>query len=95
MAEKQVVLAAFLLYYVPKGCRGRMLPFHYPRYCPHVSFTAVLSMSVLQHCLSRQRARVANASPKVFDAFRVSTGTTDEGQTSAIFTDAIHNKRVQ
>jgi hypothetical protein len=34
------------------GLSRGVLPFHYHRHCTHVSFTAVLSMDVLQHCLS-------------------------------------------
>lgn len=60
---------------------GRALPLHYHRHCPHMSFTAVLGMNVLQHCLGGQRSRVSHASVKVLDALDVSAGATDEGWT--------------
>ena len=56
-----------------------------------MSFTAVLSMDVLQHRLSRQRSWVSNASFKVLDALRMSEGTTDEGRTPIVSTDAVHS----
>jgi hypothetical protein len=46
-----------------------------------MSFTAVLGMNVLQHCLGGQRSRVSHASVKVLDALDVSAGATDEGWT--------------
>ena len=55
----------------------------------------MLSMDVLQHCSSRQRAWVSNASVKVFDSLSACAGTTDENRASVISTDAIHNRRVQ
>jgi hypothetical protein len=73
-----------------RGSSGCVLSFHYHCHCTDVSFTAVLGMNVFQHCLSRQRARVSNASFKVLDALRMSAGTTHEGRTSIVSTDAVH-----
>jgi hypothetical protein len=56
----------------------RVMPLHYHRHCTHMSFTAVLSMDVIQHCLSRQRSWVSNISVKVLYALRVSAGKTDK-----------------
>ena len=72
-----------------------MLPFHYHSHRTHVSFTTVLGMNVFQHCLSRQRAWVSNALSKVLDALCVGAGTTDEGRTSVVDTDTVHNQRVR
>jgi hypothetical protein len=66
-----------------------VLPFHFHRLCTHVSFTAVLSMNVFQHCLSGERSLVSNASFKVLDAHCMSAGTTHEGRTSIVSTDAV------
>jgi hypothetical protein len=68
-----------------------VLPFHYHCHCTHVSFTAVLSMDVLQHCLSGQRSWVSNGSFKVLDALCMSAGTTHEGCTPIVSTDAVHS----
>ena len=69
-----------------------MLTFHDHRHCPYVSFTAVLGMDVLQHCLSGQRAGVANAFLEVLDALCVIAGETGEGRTLLVFPDAVpHN----
>src|SRR5450432_669670 len=70
---------------------GRMLPFHHHRHWPHVSFTAVIGMNVLQHCLSGQRSWVFNAPVKSLDALCVSAGTTDEPRTPTVFPDAVHS----
>jgi hypothetical protein len=72
-----------------------MLTFHHLRHRTQVSFTAVLGMDVLQHCLSRQRAWVSNAFVKVFDSLCVCAGTAEESRASVISTDAVHNRRVQ
>lgn len=72
------------------GLSRRVLPFHYHRHCPHMNFTTVLSMDVLQHRVSGQRSWVSNASLKVLDEFCVSAGTTDEACTPTISTDAVH-----
>jgi hypothetical protein len=68
-----------------------MLPLHHHRHCPHVSFTPVIGMNVLQHCLSGQRSRVSNASVKVADARCVRACATDERRTPTAFTDAVHS----
>ena len=57
----------------------------------HVSFTAVLGMDVLQHGMSRLRSLVPNASVKVLDALCMSAGTTHEGRTPIVSTDAVHS----
>jgi hypothetical protein len=49
----------------------RVLPFHYHRHCTHVSFTAVLGVDVLQHCVSSKRSSVSNVSVEVLDTHRV------------------------
>jgi hypothetical protein len=72
-----------------------MLPFHYHSHRTHVSFTAVLGMNVFQHCLSRQRARVSNASVKFVHSLGVRACTTDESCTRMVFSDAVHNRRLQ
>jgi hypothetical protein len=68
-----------------------VLPVHYHCHRTHVSFTAVLSMDVLQHCLSGERSWVSNASFKVLDALCMSAGTTHKGRTPIVSTDAIHS----
>jgi len=68
-----------------------VLPSHCYRHCTHVSFTAVLGMDVLQHCLSGQRSRVSNASFKVLDALCVSAGATHERRTPIVSADAVHS----
>jgi hypothetical protein len=68
-----------------------MLPFHYHSHRTHVGFTAVLGMNVFQHCLSRQRAWISNALSKVLDALCMSAGTTHEGRTPHVSTDAVHS----
>jgi hypothetical protein len=60
-----------------------------------VSFTAVLGVDVLEHGLGGQRSWVSNTSIKVLDALCVGAGTTDEGRTSVVDTDTVHNQRVR
>ena len=59
------------------GLPGRVLPLHHHRHCTHVSFTAVLDIDVLQHCVSSQRSLVSDVSVKVLDALCVRAGKTD------------------
>ena len=77
------------------GLSGRMLPFHYHRYCTHVSFAAVLGINVFQHGLSRQSSWISKHSMKALDPLCVCAGTTDENRTSVMSSDAVHNRRVQ
>ena len=66
-----------LLFYKVRGLSGRVLPLHHHRHCTHVSFTAVLDIDVLQHCVSSQRSLVSDVSVKVLDALCVRAGKTD------------------
>jgi hypothetical protein len=68
-----------------------VLSFHDHRHCPYVSFTAVLGVNVLQHCVSGQGSWVSNSSVKVLGALSVSAGKTDEGRTPIVFSDAVHH----
>ena len=70
-----------------------MLPFHYRRRRTHVSFTAVIGMNVLQHCLSRQRAWISKPSVKIADALGVSACTTDERRTLIVCSDDIYSHK--
>ena len=67
------------------------MPLQYSRHCTHMNFTAVLGMDVLQHCLSGERSCISSASLKVVDALCVSAGTTHEGRTPFVSTDAVHS----
>ena len=79
-----------------EGLSGCVLPLHDHRHRTYVTFIAVLSMDVLQHCVSGQRSGVSNVSVKVLNALCVSASKTDEGRTLMVSTDAIHNsQRVQ
>jgi hypothetical protein len=69
---------------------GRVLPLHHHRHRTHVGITAVLGMDVLQHCMSRQRSRVPNASGKVLDAICVRAGKTDQRHAVTVFLNAVH-----
>jgi hypothetical protein len=66
-----------------------MLPFHDHRHCPAASFTAVLGVDVLQHCVSGQCSWVSNVSAGVLDALCVSAGETGEGRTLLVSPDAV------
>jgi hypothetical protein len=90
MARRQVRLWTVLPPLRAKGMLGRVLPFHYHRHCTHVSFTAVLGVDVLQHCVSSKRSSVSNVSVEVLGAHLVKTGATDEGQTVLLSNDAVH-----
>jgi len=81
----------FLLQKCGKGLSGCALPLHRHRHCTHVSFTAVLGLDVLPHCVSGQRPLVSNVPVRVLDALRVSAGKTDEDRTLIVLTDAIHS----
>jgi hypothetical protein len=72
-----------------------MLPFHDHRHCTNVSFTAMFGLNMFQHCLSGQRASVANTSVKVLDPLDVCAGKAGKGRASVISTDAVHNRRVK
>jgi hypothetical protein len=56
-----------------------------------VSFPTVLSMDVLQHCMSSQRSLVPNASVKILHAIRVRTGKTYQGYPVTVSANAVHN----
>jgi len=95
MARRQVRLWTDLPPLRAGGMLSCVLPFHYHRHCTHVSFTAVLRVDVLQHCVSSKRSSVSNVSVDVLSAHLVKTGTTDEGQTVLLSNDTVHIKRVQ
>jgi hypothetical protein len=63
--NRQVLLWAFSSTKVREGLSGA-LPLHRHRHCTHVSFTAVLGMDVLPHCVSGQRPLVSNVPVKVY-----------------------------
>jgi hypothetical protein len=91
MAQRQVRLWTVLLPLLTAGgMLRRVLPFHYHRHCTHVSFTAVLGVDVLQHCVSSKRSSVSNVSVEVLDTHRVKASNTDEGQTVLLSNDAVH-----
>jgi hypothetical protein len=90
MAHRQVLLWAFSSTKMREGLSGCALPRHRHRHCTYVSFTAVLGMDVLPHCVSGQRLLVSNASIRVLDALRVSAGKTDEDRTLVVLADAVH-----
>ena len=91
MAQRQALLWAFLFYKLREGLSWRVLPFHHRRHRTHVSFTAVLGMNVLQHCVSSQRSLVPNAPVKVLDAICVRAGKTYQRHSIIVFTYAVHN----
>ena len=91
MPQRQVLLWAVLFHSAWGRLSRGVLPFHYHRHCTRVRFTAVLSMDVLQHCLSGQRSWVSNAAFKVLDVLCMSAGTTHEGRTPIISTNAVHD----
>jgi len=91
MAHRQVLLWAFSSTKVREALSGRALPLHRDRRRTHVSFTAVLGMDVLPHCVGGQCPLVSNVPVKVLDALRVSAGKTDEDRTLIVRTDAVHN----
>ena len=69
-----------------------MLTFHDHRHRSYMGFSTVLGMNVLQHCLSRQRAWVADVLFEVLDSLCVNAGETGEGRTLLVFPDAVpHN----
>jgi hypothetical protein len=80
-----------LFYKLREGLSGRVLPLHHHRHRTHVSFTTVLGMDVLQHCMSRQRSLVRNASVKVLDPICVRAGKTDQRHPIIVLTNAVHN----
>jgi len=75
------------------GPLGRVLPFHYHRHSTDVSFTAVLGVDVLQHCVSGLCSLVSNASVKVLHALCVSAGKTEEDHPTLVSTNAVHNSK--
>jgi hypothetical protein len=82
---------AFPLPLIGSFLAGSVLPLHHQRHCPHVSFTTVLRMDVLQHCVSGQRSWVSEISLKVSNVLRVRAGNTDERRTSLVSADMIHS----
>lgn len=52
----------------------------------------MLSMDVLQHCVSGQRSLVSNVSVKILDALGVSAGQTDERHSALVPANAVHNE---
>jgi hypothetical protein len=84
--------ASLFFYQVRDGLSRRVLSLHHHRHCAPVSFTAVLSMDVLQHCASGQRPVVSNAPAKVLDMLCVSAGKTNEFHSVPVSSNAVHNK---
>jgi hypothetical protein len=91
MTQWQVLLWAFLTLNPGRVIWARSAVLHHR---PHVIFTAVLSMDMSQHRLSGERPWISNASLKAVDALCVSAGTTHEGRTPIVSTDAVHSYSV-
>lgn len=76
-----------------EGLSGRIVLLRYHRHCPHMTFTAVLSMDVPQHRLSGQGPLVSNVPIEVLDALCVSARKADEDRTLGVPADAVHNTK--
>jgi hypothetical protein len=73
------------------GPTGHVLSLGDHRHRTYVTFMAVLSVNMLQHCVSGLRSGVSNVSVGVLHTLSVSAGETDEGRALTVSFDAVHH----